>query len=89
MIAGFGIGILFSILAFAIIALINGFTYDSYLLDWNEKTDRECLSKYGKIQITIVVLVLCLSMFIGARVHIRMFERDVKQFESAKATYSE
>ena len=89
MIAGFGIGILFSILAFAIIALINEFTYDSYLLDWNEKTDRECLSKYGKIQITIVVLVLCLSMFIGARVHIRMFERDVRQFESAKATYSE
>ena len=89
MIAGFGIGILFSILAFAIIALINEFTYDSYLLDWSEKTDRECLSKYGKIQITIVVLVLCLSMFIGARVHIRMFERDVRQFESAKATYSE
>ena len=89
MIAGFGIGILFSILAFAIIALINEFTYDSYLLDWNEKTDRECLSKYGKIQITIVVLVLCLSMFIGARVHIRMFERDVRQFESAKATYTE
>lgn len=89
MIAGFGIGILFSILAFAIIALTNEFTYDSYLLDWNEKTDRERLSKYGKIQITIVVLVLCLSMFIGARVHIRMFERDVKQFESAKATYSE
>lgn len=89
MIVGFGIGILFSILAFAIIALINEFTYDSYLLDWNEKTDRERLSKYGKIQITIVVLVLCLSMFIGARVHIRMFERDVKQFESAKATYSE
>lgn len=89
MIAGFGIGILFSVLVFAIIALINGFTYDCDLLDWNEKTDRECLSKYGKIQITIVVLVLCLSMFIGARVHIRMFERDVKQFESAKATYSE
>ena len=89
MIAGFGIGILFSVLVFAIIALINGFTYDCYLLDWNEKTDRECLSKYGKIQITVDVLVLCLSMFIGARVHIRMFERDVKQFESAKATYSE
>lgn len=89
MIAGFGIGILFSVLVFAIIALINGFTYDCDLLDWNEKTDRECLSKYGKIQITVDVLVLCLSMFIGARVHIRMFERDVKQFESAKATYSE
>lgn len=89
MIAGFGIGILLSVLVFAIIALINGFTYDCDLLDWNEKTDRECLSKYGKIQITVVVLVLCLSMFIGARVHIRMFERDVKQFESAKATYSE
>lgn len=89
MIAGFGIGILLSILVFAIIALINGFTYDCDLLDWNEKTDRECLSKYGKIQITVDVLVLCFSMFIGARVHIRMFERDVKQFESAKATYSE
>lgn len=89
MIAGFGIGILFSVLVFAIIALINGFTYDCDLLDWNEKTDRECLSKYGKIQITVDVLVLCLSMFIGARVHIRMFERDVRQFESAKATYSE
>ena len=89
MIAGFGIGILFSILAFTIIALINECTYDNDLLDWNEKTDRECLSKYGKIQITVVVLVLCLSTFIGARLHIRMFERDVRQFESAKATYSE
>ena len=89
MIAGFGIGILLSVLVFAIIALINGFTYDCDLLDWNEKTDRECLSKYGKIQVTVVVLVLCLSVFIGARVHIRMFERDVRQFESAKATYSE
>ena len=89
MIAGFGIGILLSVLVFAIIALINGFTYDCDLLDWNEKTDRECLSKYGKIPVTVVVLVLCLSVFIGARVHIRMFERDVRQFESAKATYSE
>lgn len=89
MIAGFGIGILLSVLVFAIIALINGFTYDCDLLDWDEKKDRECLSKYGKIQIAVVMLVLCLSMFIGARVHIRMFERDVKQFESAKATYSE
>ena len=89
MIAGFGIGILLSVLVFAIIALINGFTYDCDLLDWNEKTDRECLSKYGKIQVTVVVLVLCLSVFIGARVHIRMFENDIKQFESAKATYSE
>lgn len=89
MIAGFGIGILLSVLVFAIIALINGFTYDCDLLDWNEKTDRECLSKYGKIQITVDVLVLCFSMFIGARVHIRMFERDVRQFESAKVTYSE
>ena len=89
MIAGFGIGILFSILAVATIALINEFTYNCDLLGWNEKTDRECLSKYGKIQITVFVVVLCLSMFIGARVHIRMFERDVRQFESAKATYSE
>lgn len=78
MIAGFGIGILFSILAVATIALINEFTYNCDLLDWN-----------GKIQIIIFVIVLCLSMFIGARVHIRMFERDVRQFESAKATYSE
>ena len=89
MIAGFGIGVLLSVLVFAIIALINGLTYDCDLLDWNEKTDRECLSKYGKIQVTVVVLVLCLSVFIGARIHIRMFERDVRQFESAKATYSE
>lgn len=89
MIAGFGIGILLSVLVFAIIALINGFTYDCDLLDWNEKTDRECLSKYGKIQVTVVVLVLCLSVFIGARIHIRKFENDIKQFESAKATYSE
>lgn len=89
MIAGFGIGILLSVLVFAIIALINGLTYDCDLLDWNEKTDRECLSKYGKIQVTVVVLVLCLSVFIGARIHIRKFENDIKQFESAKATYSE
>ena len=89
MIAGFGIGILFSILAFAIIALINELTCNCDLLDWNEKTDRECLSKYGKIQITVVVLMLCLSMFIGARIHIRTFENGIKQFESAKATYSE
>lgn len=89
MIAGFGIGILLSVLVFAIIALINGVTYDCSLLDWNEKADRECLSKYGKIQVTVVVLVLCLSVFIGARIHIRKFENDIKQFESAKATYSE
>ena len=89
MIAGFGIGVLLSVLVFAIIALINGLTYDCDLLDWNEKTDRECLSKYGKIQVTVVVLVLCLSVFIGARIHIRKFENDIKQFESAKATYSE
>lgn len=89
MIAGFGMGILFSILAVVTIALINEFTYNCDLLDWNEKTDRECLSKYGKIQIIIFVVVLCLSIFIGTRVHIRMFERDVRQFESAKATYSE
>ena len=89
MIAGFGIGILLSILAFAIIALINTFTYDYDLLDWNEKTDRECLSKYSKIQITVVALVLCLSTFIGVRVHIRMFESDIRQFETAKSTYSE
>ena len=55
MIAGFGIGILLSVLVFAIIALINGLTYDCSLLDWNEKADRECLSKYGKIQVTVVV----------------------------------
>lgn len=89
MIAGFGIGILLSVLFFAAIALINGFTYDCSLLDWNEKADRTCLSKYGKIQVTVVVLVLCLSVFIGARIHIRKFENDIKQFESAKATYSE
>ena len=89
MIAGFFIGILLSASAFAIIALINELTYECDLLDWDEKTNRECLSKYGKIQIAVVVLVLCLSMFIGARVHIRMFESDIRQFESAKATYSE
>lgn len=89
MIVGFGIGILFSALAFTTMALINSLTYDCGFLDWDEKKDRECLSKYGKIQITVAVLVLCLSTFIGVRVHIRMFESDVRQFETAKSTYSE
>lgn len=37
----------------------------------------------------VAVVVLGLSMFVGARIHIRMFEGDIKQFESAKMTYSE
>ena len=85
MIAGFGIGILMAALVFAIISL----TVDADFLDWDEKRDKECLSKYGKINIIVVVAILCLSTFIGARIHIRMFERDVRQFEVAKTTYSE
>lgn len=83
MIAGFGIGIAAAVLVFVIIMLANE------IMDWDIKTDKTYLTKFGKINIVIAVAVLCLSTFIGARVHIRMFENEVKQFEIAKETYSE
>lgn len=90
MIVGFFMGIGMGILVFGIIMIINDAsgTY-SELTDWDPKTDKKCLTKFGKINIVIAVAVLCLGMFIGARIHTRMFERDVRQFEAAKATYSE
>ena len=87
MIAGFCVGILVALLIFAIIMLING-DMES-LTDWDIETDKTYLTKFGIISIAIAVVVLCLSTFIGARIHIRTFESDVKQFEIAKATYSE
>lgn len=89
MIAGFVMGILIAGLVLSIIGLINSLTAGNFYTDWNEKKDKECLTTYGKINIMVAVVVLCLSTFIGARIHIRMFESDIKQFESAKATYSE
>lgn len=89
MIAGFVMGILIAGLVLSIIGLINSLTAGNFYTDWNEKKDKECLTTYGKINIVVAVVVLCLSTFIGARIHIRMFESDIKQFESAKATYSE
>lgn len=89
MIAGFIMGILIAGLILAIIGLINSLMAENFYTDWNKKKDKECLTTFGKVNIVIAVVVLCLSTFIGARIHIRMFEGDVRQFESAKATYSE
>jgi len=89
MISGFIVGILIVGLVLAIIGLINSSTAGNFYADWNEKKDKECLTTFGKINIMIAVVVLCLSTFIGARIHIRIFEGDIRQFESAKATYSE
>lgn len=86
MIVGFIIGILMAALVLLIIALIN---YDNEFTDQDVKTGKTYLTTYGKINITVAAAVLGLSMFVGARIHIRMFETSVKQFESAKATYSE
>lgn len=87
MIAGFCVGILAALVIFLIIMLIND-GVESFT-DWNVETDKTYLTKFGIINIAIAVVVLCLSTFIGARIHIRMFESDIKQFESAKTTYSE
>lgn len=90
MIAGFFIGILVAGLVLVIIAAINdGIDFDNKFTDWDTKTDKRYLTTYGKINIVVAVAVLGLSMFIGARIHIRRFENDIKQFESAKMTYSE
>ena len=90
MIAGFFIGILVAGLVLVIIAAINdGMDFDNEFTDWDTKSDKTYLTMYGKINIIIAVAVLGLSMFIGARIHIRRFENDIKQFESAKMTYSE
>lgn len=90
MIAGFFIGIIAAGLVLLIIAGINyGANFDNEFTDWDVKTDKTYLTTYGKINIVVAVVVLGLSMFVGARIHIRMFESDIKQFESAKSTYSE
>ena len=73
-----------------IIAGINmGMGFDKEFTDWDVKTDKTHLTTYGKINIAVAIVVLGLCTFVGARIHIRIFENDVKQFESAKATYSE
>ena len=90
MIAGFFIGILVAGLVLVIIAAINnGMDFDNEFTDWDTKTDKTYLTTYGKINIVVAVAVLGLSMFVGARIHIRRFEYDIKQFDSAKMTYSE
>lgn len=90
MIAGFFIGIVAAILVLVIIAGINmGMGFDNEFTDWDVKTDKTHLTAYGQINIVVAVVVLGLSTFLGARIHIRRFESDIKQLESAKATYSE
>lgn len=90
MIAGFLIGILMAALVLLIITLINSMMdFENEFTDRDAKTGKTCLTTYGKINIMVAVAVLGLSMFVGARIHIRMFENNIKQFESAKATYSE
>lgn len=90
MIASFFVGIVAVGLVLLIIAAIsNVMDFDTEFIDWDVETDKKYLTTYGKINIVVAVVVLGLSMFIGARIHIRMFESDIKQFESAKATYSE
>ncbi len=90
MIVGFFVGIVTVGLVLSIIAVIsNGMDFDTEFTDWDVKTNKKYLTTYGKINIVVAVVVLCLSTFIGARIHIRAFEGDVIQFESAKATYLE
>lgn len=89
MIIGFVIGIVAAGFVLLIIMFINDVIFDNGFTDRDAKTDRTYLTTYGKISIMIAVVILGLSTFIGAQVHIRMFEKDIKQFESAKATYSE
>ena len=90
MIIGFFLGIVAAILVLVIIAGINmGMGFDNEFTDWDVKTNKIHLTAYGKINIVVAVVVLGLGTFLGARIHIRRFESDIKQFESAKATYSE
>ena len=90
MIIGFFVGIATAVLVLLIIAIINdGMDFNNEFTDWDVETDKTHLTTYGKINIVVAIVILGLSMFVGARVHIRMFESDIKQFESAKATYSE
>ena len=90
MIIGFFVGIATAVLVLLIIAIINdGMDFNNEFTDWDVDTDKTHLTTYGKINIVVAIVILGLSMFVGARVHIRMFESDIKQFESAKATYSE
>ena len=90
MIVGFFIGIIAAGLVLVIIEFINNdMDFYNKFTDWDAKTNKKYLTTYGKINIVVFVVVLSLSVFIGARIHIRMFENDIKQFESAKATYSE
>lgn len=90
MIAGFFKGILVAGMVLAIITAINyGMDFDNEFTDRDTKTGKTYLTTYGKINIVVAVAVLGLSMFVGARVHIRRFENDIKQFESAKMIYSE
>lgn len=90
MIAGFFVGIGAAALALLIITAINvGMDFDNGFTDWDVETDKTHLTTYGKINIAVAIVVLGLCTFVGARIHIRIFENDVKQFESAKATYSE
>lgn len=90
MIAGFFKGILVAGMVLAIITAINyGMDFDNEFTDRDTKTGKTYLTTYGKINIVVAVAVLGFSMFVGARVHIRRFENDIKQFESAKMIYSE
>lgn len=90
MIAGFFVGIGAAALVLLIITGINvGMGFDNEFTDWDVETDKTHLTTYGKINIAVAIVILGLCTFVGARIHIRIFENDVKQFESAKATYSE
>lgn len=90
MIVGFVVGILLAGFIFAIIMAVDtGMDLGNTCTDWDPKTDKIYLTKFGKINIIIATVIICLSTFVGARIHIRMFESRVKEFESAKDTYSE
>ena len=80
MIAGFFIGILMAGLVLVIIVAINDMAgFDNEFTDWDTKTNKKYLTTYGKINIVVAVAVLGLSVFVGARIHIRTFEYDIKQ----------
>ena len=90
MIAGFILGILFAALYCLIIIGINVCTdSDKGFTEWDYKTDKTYLTKQGKFNIAIAIAILCLSTYIGARMHIREFENEIRQFEAAKVVYSE
>lgn len=96
MIVGLIIGILAAILFCAIsfgVASDNCWDFidyheDVYLDNGKRIEGKKYVTPFGIFVITLFIFTICLSMFIGARVHARTFELDIAKFEMAKETYS-